>query len=203
MAPTYEHSFIKNVFQQLDTECSLFVLSLCLASHDMALHHRLLNDGQAEERTYFFAVALSILREVAKIIARVDKFASILRFSPTTKDLLRDIKERLASFQDDGLIRQSLKPIRDLAFHYDLAKADARRTGLLLEELKNEDRLDVRAATGVTSIMCNRYTFADAFRSRFVDSYLTQDIVRQISEATVNVIAFTDSLLADLSHAVD
>lgn len=35
MTSPYESGFVKNVFQQLDTECSLYVLGICLASNDI------------------------------------------------------------------------------------------------------------------------------------------------------------------------
>ena len=60
----YESGFAKNVFQQLDTECSLCVLGLCLASHDIVLHHSLIDKSEAGEKNYHFAASLSILREI-------------------------------------------------------------------------------------------------------------------------------------------
>ena len=200
MTSPYESDIAKNVFQHLDTECSLCVLGLCLASHDIALHRTLINNSEAEEASYHFAVSLSILREVAKIVKPIDKLAFTTHFSQKTRDLLQYLKRDLQPFQDDSLTKGTLKPIRDVTFHYDFAKADQNRIGSLLDEIKNECELKVRASSGDNSILRYRYTFADAFRSKLVASYLTKDVVDQITVAAVNVIAFTDSLLADLSR---
>jgi len=199
MTSPYESGFAKNVFQQLDTECSLCVLGLCLASHDIALHRKLIDNSEVEEASYHFPASLSILREVAKIIKKIDNLTFIKHFSEDTKDLLENLKEDLLPFQDDSLTGGVLKPIRDITFHYDFTEADEKRTYPLLAEIKNEHELKVRAISGDNSILRYRYTFADAFRSKLVASYLTTDLVDKITEAAVNVIAFTDSLLADLS----
>ena len=199
MTSPYESGFAKNVFQQLDTECSLCVLSLCLASNDIALHRKPINNSEVEEAIYHFSVSLSILREVAKIVKPIDKLAFTTRFSQNTKDLLRDLKRDLQPFQDNSLTKGTLKPIRDVTFHYDFTEADQNRIGSLLAEIKNERELKVRASSGDNSILRYRYTFADAFRSKLVVSYLTKDLVDKIAKAAANVIAFTDSLLADLS----
>jgi hypothetical protein len=200
MTARYEGGFAKNVFRQLDTECSLCVLGLCLASHDIALHRTLIDNSEDEEGSYHFAVSLSILREVAQIIKQIDNLALKMHFSQKTSGLLDDLKRDLMPIQDDSLIKGSLRPIRNLTFHYDFTKADQEKIGPLLADMKNERELKVRASSGDNSILRYRYTFADAFRSQLVASYLTKDVVAQITVAAVNVIAFTDSLLADLSQ---
>ena len=199
MTSPYESGFSKNVFRQLDTECSLCVLGLCLASHDIVLHHSLIDKSEAEEKIYHFAASLSILREIAKMVEPIEKLAFATRFSQGTKDLLQNLKRDLQPFQDNSLTKGTLKPIRDFTFHYDFTKADQNRIDSLLAEIKNERELKVRASSGDNSILRYRYTFADAFRSKLIESYLTRDLVSKITVATTNVIAFTDSLLADLS----
>ena len=77
MTSPYESGISKNVFQQLDTDCSLCVLSLCLASNDMVFHIKPTENSEAEEKNYHVAVLLSILREVAKIIDKIDNFKSL------------------------------------------------------------------------------------------------------------------------------
>lgn len=204
MTSPYGNESCRNIFQQLDDESSLCILSLCLASHDVVLHHNLINEGQEEEGVYHFAVSLSILRETARIIQQIDKSSLPGHFSRNTREVFEDIKKRLLPFEDDTLTRGTLKPIRDLTFHYVFAKTDPNRIGSLLAEIRSESRLPVRATSGEKSVFRYRYTFADAFRSKLVESYLTKDVktaVDQISAAAVQVIAFTDSLLADLSQA--
>ena len=199
MTSPYESGLSKNVFQLLDTDCSLCVLSLCLASNDMVFHIKSTDNSEDEEKNYHFAASLSILREVAKIIDKIDNIKFIKHFSQETKDLLRDLKRDLQPFHDNSLSKGTLKPIRDITFHYDFTKADKEITSQLLAEIKNEHKLKTRASSGDNSILRYRYTFADAFRGKLVDSYLNKDLMDKLTEPTVNVMAFTDSLLADLS----
>ena len=199
MTSPYESGVSKNVFQQLDTESSLCVLSLCLASNDMVFHIKPTDNSEPEEKNYNFAVTLSILREVAKIIGKIDNLKFIKHVSQETKGLLHDLKRDLQPFHDNSLSNGTLKPIRNITFHYDFTKADKEITSQLLAEIKNEPKLKTRASSGDNSISRYRYTFADTFRSKLVDSYLTKDLMNNIPETVVNVLEFTDSLLADLS----
>jgi len=200
MTSPYESVFVNNVFQKLDTKCSLCVLGLCLASHDIALHHSLIDKSDAGEKNYHFAVSLSILREIAKMVESIEKLDFEKFFSQETKDLFRDLKRDLQPFDNDSLSKGTLDPIRNVTFHYNFTKADKKITYPLLAEIKKEKKLEFRARSDDNSILRNRYTFADAFRSKLVASYLTTGLVKNISEAAVNVIAFTDSLLYDLAQ---
>lgn len=199
MTSPYESGILKNVFQQLDTECSLCLLSLCLASNDMVFHTKQIDSDEAEEKNYHFAALLSILREVAKMVKTIDSRAFATRFSQETKDLLQNLKRDLQPFHGNSLSKGTLKPIRDITFHYDFTEAKNERIPPLLAKIKKEHELKVRANSGDDSILRCRYTFADAFRSQLVDSYLTEELAGKIAEAVVNAMAFTDSLLADLS----
>lgn len=199
MTSPYESGISKNVFQQLDTDCSLCVLSLCLASNDMVFHIKPTDNSEAEEKNYHVAVLLSILREVAKIIDKIDNLKFIKQVSQETKDLLRNLKRDLKLFHDNSLTKGTLKPIRNFTFHYDFTKANKKTTSQLLAEIKNEHKLKTRVSSDDNSILRHRYTFADAFRIKLVNSYLNKDLMGKISDATVNVMVFTDSLLADLS----
>jgi hypothetical protein len=146
------------------------------------LHHSLIDKSEAGEKNYHFAASLSILREIAKMVEPIEKLAFATRFS------------------QGSLAGGILKPIRNITFHYNFTKFDdKKRTYPLLAEIKNEHELKVRASSGDNSILRYRYTFADAFRSKLVASYLMKDLVGKIAVAAANVIAFTDSLLADLS----
>ena len=199
MTSPYESGFARNVFQQLDTECSLCVLGLCLASHDIVLHYSLIDNSEAGEKNHHFAASLSILREIAKMVEPIEKLAFATRFSQGTKDLLQDLKRDLQPFQDNSLTKGTLKPIRDFTFHYDFTRVDQNKIDSLIDEIKKEKKLEFRAKSDDNSILRNRYTFADAFRSKLMESYLTKDLVSKITVATMNVIAFTDSLLYDLA----
>ena len=158
-----------------------------------------MDNSEPEEKNYHFAAVLSILREVAKMVETIDSRAFATRFSQETKDLLQNLKRDLQPFHGNSLSKGTLVPIRNLTFHYDFTEADKEKTSQLLDEIRNEPKLKTRASSGDNSILRNRYTFADAFRSKLVYSYLTEDLVDKIPVTVVNVIEFTDSLLADLS----
>ena len=198
MTSPYESGISKNVFQLLDADCSLCVLSLCLASNDMVFHIKS-NNSEPEEKYYHFAVTLSILREVAKIIDKIDNLKFTKHFSEETKGLLRNLKGNLKPFHDNSLSKGTLKPIRDVTFHYDLTNADKEITSQLLAEIKKERKLKTRASCDDNSILRYRYSFADAFRSKLIESYLDKDLMGKLTGTAVNVLEFTDSLLADLS----
>jgi hypothetical protein len=87
MTSSYEDGFVKNVFQQLDAKSSLCLLGLCLASNDIVLNREQIANSRDDEKTFFFANSLSILREVAKIIMKIDKLTLITHFSQDTKNL--------------------------------------------------------------------------------------------------------------------
>ena len=53
---------IKNIFRQLDDDCSLWLLGLCLASNDIVLFLKRRDNSTDEEKIYFFPISLSILR---------------------------------------------------------------------------------------------------------------------------------------------
>ncbi|MBT6048296.1 MAG: hypothetical protein HOG49_15955 [Candidatus Scalindua sp.] len=53
---------IKNIFRQLDDDCSLWLLGLCLASNDIVLFLKRRDNSTDEEKIYFFPISLSLLR---------------------------------------------------------------------------------------------------------------------------------------------
>ena len=199
MTSAYEKGFSKNIFKLLDADCSLCVLGLCLASNDLVMHHSLLDKSEAAEQNYHFAASLSILREIAKMVESIEEFSFVTYFSQGTQDMLQALKIDLQPFEDDSLAKGTLKPIRDFTFHYDFTKSDQNKIDSLLEEIKKEPELEVRAISSENSVLRYRYIFADVFRSKLVTSFLTKDLVNRITIAAVNLIAFTDLLLADLS----
>jgi len=194
MTTTYKNGFAKNVFQQLDTDSSLCVLGLCLASNDIVLNREQIDNSRDEEKIFFFATSLSIVREVAEIVTKIDKCMLKTYFSQNTITLLENLKRDLPP-----LTNRTLRPVRNLTFHYDFTKSpQKKRLSSLLDEIKNESELKVRINSDDNSILRHRYTFADIFRNKLVDSYLSKEIVNQISVVAANIIAFTDSLLTDL-----
>ena len=201
MTSAYENDFVDNFFQKLDDKSSLRVLGLCLASNDIVLNYEQIKRGRDDENTFFFAHTLSILREVARITIKIDQPILARCFSQETETLLENLKKDLLPFQDDSLTKGTLKPVRDLTFHYDFTESDQQdRLSSLLDKIKNESELTVRTSSNNDTILRYRYTFADILRNELVNSYLSKKTVDEISVVAVNIVAFTDSLLADLSR---
>ncbi len=196
---------VNNVFEQLDDELSLWLLGLCLASNDLATYEELLtNDRRPEEKTFYFMVMLSIVREVAKIVGNIEKSELARAFSEQTRCVFEGLNEKLGSFEDDSLAKGTLKPVRDFVFHYDFTESsvqDKKRALASLAGLRSESRLGVRLRCDMSGVLGNRYTFADGFRSGLVWSYIQKHDATELSAITAAVLDFTDSLLSDLANA--
>ena len=200
--PEYKYEIIKNIFKDLDRKSSLYVLGICLATNDIVSHVVKIQSHKSDEDTYYFANSLSILREIAKLIMEIDKLELKGRFSKGTCELLDKLKSELLPFNENSLVKDSLKPIRDFTYHYDFLKSDQKeKIDSILELFKTEDELKLRANIETPSILRNRFTFADKFRMDLINLFLTKDLVDKISNITVDTIAFVDSLLFDLSPA--
>ena len=199
MKSEYKDGVTGNFFKTLDKKTSLCLLGLCLATNDIVLnveqfgHHR---DG---ENTYFFASSLSILRELAKVIMVIDKLDLKTRFSQSTCDLFESLKTELLPFHKNSLVKGTLKPVRDFTFHYDFSKYDEqKKIDSILECIRNEDKLALRVNIQEESIFRHRFTFADIFRNKLVNQYLSKDLVNKVSAIAVDTVAFVDSMLSDL-----
>jgi hypothetical protein len=199
MNPKYKNGFIKNIFKQLDDESSLCLIGICLASNDIILCAEQLDKFGDEEKTYFFAISLSILREVAKIISKVDNLTIKNYFSKKSNDLFENLKNKLLPFHEETLTKGTLKPVRDHIFHYDFLKSrQYKKLISLLYDTKKEKELKIRIDAGAELLFSHRFTFADIFRNEFVNSFLSEDLATTVSTISVNIVDFTDSLLADL-----
>lgn len=199
MNPKYKDGFIKNIFKQLDDKSSLCLIGICLASNDIVLCAEQLDKFGDEEKTYFFAISLSILREVAKIISKVDNLTIKNNFSKKSNALFENLKNELLPFHEETLTKGILKPVRDHIFHYDFLKSrQYEKLISLLYDTKKEKELKIRIDADTELLFRHRFTFADIFRNEFINSFLSKDLVTTVSTISVNIVAFTDSVLADL-----
>lgn len=196
----YVDGSMKNVFEHLDDKSSRCLLGLCLAANDLIHCHEELETRRAGERMFFFAVALSILREAAKVIETYEKTELRSRCSTETLKLFGKLKEELR-FNDDSssLTKPILKTIRDVTFHYDFEQTENMTAAI--EELRSEKKLPVRQRENYSGLFRHRYKFADVVRSKLVNHPLTVEIVNQLTEVTLNIVRATYSLLADLSES--
>ena len=72
-----------------------------------------------------------------------------------------------------------------------------------MEDLRNKSELQLRVNQEDTSILGQSYLFADIFRHKFHNSLVDDGIVGKLSSVSCDVIAFVDSLLADLSSSIE
>jgi len=198
----YQKGTFKNIFKILDDKASLWLIGFCLAVNDILLCREAMDKHEDEEKEYYFATALSILRELAKIVNFVEETNIKTYFSEYTNRLFITLESDLKPFEVNSLTKGTLKPIRDYTFHYnylELKQDDYNKLRPFLEQLKNDSELSVRINPKDSSIMRHRYTFADFFRRKYVNSLLSGNLVSKIVDVTGSAVGFTDSILYDLS----
>lgn len=190
-----------NIFKELDSELSLYIMGLSLASNDLTINLDSLKHYPASESIYFFSNSISILREVASLLVNIDK-SNLKRFySKDTIFLYEDLKTDLLPFHDSSIVKSTLKPIRDFTFHYNLNKFKENDVlNVMMNKIKELDQIEIGFNPDDETVLGQRYTFADTFRTEFTNNYLSKEIVSSLSTITVNIGNFVDSLMRDLSH---
>ena len=197
----YKPGVIGNVFRALDSEHSLHLIGLSLASNDLSINLDAIGKFPENESSYFFYNSISIIRELALLVVETDKSNLSQKFSKNTRDSFEKLKSELAPFHDKSLVKSVLKPIRDVTFHYNFAKStEADKLKLIIRDLKELEEIEVGLVPNQCSPLAQRYTFADTFRSEFINQFLTKEVVSIISAVSVDVVSFVDSLMADLAQ---
>jgi hypothetical protein len=201
MTAEFATESINNFLPGLTDDEALMVLALSTAANDLASCQKVLKSLPEVEQTYFFALSLSILRELAKVVADVrasfDRAASI-----ETMNILAELSSKLTPFDDDSLSKSVLKPVRDLTSHYDYKKMNKESHGRIdaaIVEVKKKATLSISFDSSKSGLLKNRYVFADEFRASLIGQWLTTDLVTEISTIAVSVLALVDSLLHDLT----
>jgi hypothetical protein len=192
---------IGNVLQSLSNDDALRVIALSLAANDLTLNVEAIGRFSESENMYFFVTSLSILRELAKLVAKIDTSTFQGKISGETKGLLQEVKSSLTSFEKGSLVKDTLKPIRDVTFHYNYIDEKGDSRSLIeqaLSEVKMQDTLELGFIENIDSALGQRYIYADKFRSKIVEQLLSKEIVSTITSVSVNVVALVDSLLVDL-----
>jgi hypothetical protein len=118
MENRFKRTTIGNVLQSLSSDDALRVIALSLAANDLTLNVEAIGRFPASESMYFFVTSLSILRELAKLVAKIDTGTFQGKMSGETEGLLQEVKSSLASFEKGSLVKDTLKPIRDVTFHF-------------------------------------------------------------------------------------
>jgi hypothetical protein len=193
---------LNNFLFDFTDEDALKILALSSAANDLATCHKVLSSLPKLEQTYFFALSLSIVRELAKVISDVSKSFN-RSASLDTQKILEDLSSKLTPFDDESLAKKVLKPLRDVTFHYDyrkLSKNSNKHIAVAVAEIKRKESLSVSFDSSKSGLLKNRYIFADEFREILIGQWLTTDLVAQLAAIAVSVLELVDSLLNDLSR---
>jgi hypothetical protein len=201
MEERFRSKSIRNILNQLSKDDALRVVALSLAANDLNINVEALGKFPESESGFFFVTSLSILRELAKLVAGIDEASFQGRMSGETIALLGEVKASLASFEAGSLVKETLKPIRDVTFHYNHLNQKGEVGKLIdqaLSEVMEKDTLKLGFSDDVNSAMGQRYFFAERFRSSILSQLLSSERVSIISVVSVNIVSLVDSLLSDL-----
>jgi hypothetical protein len=190
---------IENFLKKINDEQALYFLGLTLAANDLALNVDALNKFPSPENIYFFTISISIIREVASLIKNINSSELSKTFSEISRVKIKKLESDLASFENFSLTKSTLKPVRDHTFHYNYMKSNERsKISSCLYQLREKKSLEVGLIPDTRNILAQRYLFADEFRSNFINQFLSESVVTKISTIAVDLIAFVDSITADL-----
>lgn len=201
MTDRYQKKKVGNIFRSLSKEDGLSLITLAQASNDLNLNIEAIGKFPETENMYFFVTSLSILRELAKVVAAIDENRFAGKMSNETIILLKEVKTCLASFETGSLVKETLKPIRDVTFHYDYMGTNGKVKNMInaaLSSIESQDGLEVGFLEGSDSPNVQRYFFAEAFRSNIVKQMLSEELVSKISAVSVSMVLLVESLLVDL-----
>lgn len=204
MESKYKVGVTDNVFKNLSEEHSLFLMGLSLASNDLFINLDTFKHYPTSESNYFFAICISILREVALLVVDIKKTDFTQQFSSNTNELFEKLISELAPYNDDSLVKSSLRPIRNFTFHYNLNKQEEKDLMIsMINNVKSLKDIDIGLDPNENSALGQRYMFADTFRAYFINNFLSKDIVSNISSISVDIGNFVDSLMYDLHKEIN
>lgn len=190
---------IDNILKNISDASALQIIRLSTASNDLMSNHKAISHFPDNENGYFFYNSISIVREVAKLVTEIPKSKLVNIFSGRTQSSFEILKKHLLPFNEDSLSKSALKPIRDVNFHYNFPKISSDTiVSSLLKEIKNNEKLEVGVKPKEEDLRSIRYTYADWFRNEYINSHLSSEIVSVISSIAIEIVAFLDSLQADI-----
>ncbi len=202
MDSNFEERKISNVFQVLDDRQSLLLIGLSLGANDLTSNLDCMIEYQENNSRYFFTNSISILRELAKVIVAIKKSGLCAFHSKRTSLIYDQLYADLSSFDENSFSKKVLKPVRDISFHYNLQdECDADKKEALesaLSVLKKESSIAIRISLNDHSLLGQRYTFADSFRSNAIYQFLSNEKAQQLSAIAQNIHSYVDSLIDDL-----
>ena len=192
---------IPNSLKNLDEISILQIIRLSCASNDLATNTYSLRKFPRGENGYFFYNSISILREIAKLIKELSNSKLYGVFSDNTVVEFSVLEKLLVPFHDKSLSKSVLKPIRDANFHYNFPNGNHDSlVKKLVSQLKSMEVLSVGVKPEEDDLLSIRYTFADWFRNEYINSHLDSGLVKSIATVSVGIVAFLDTLMADLQN---
>ena len=191
---------LSNVFQRLSDDDALYLLGLSLAANDLMSNLDALKNTTDSEHLYFFTASISILRELASLVNDVDNTGFLDLVSDESRKGFALVRKDLLPFNEGALVKSTLKPIRDVTFHYNYSNSQTRAQLVnVLETLRKDDSIVVGCDEDADTVLGQRYVYADKFRSELVQQYLNSDLVAKVSAVAVNIMWFVDSVIADVN----
>lgn len=176
------------------------LIGLALATNDLLSNLHALRKFDNSENSYFFWSSLAIIRETASLVKNIDGSELRGRISKASVLALEELSAELLPFEEDSLTRKVLKPIRDNTFHYNFMNAAQNgEVQKVLHELKKGETLSVALNPGDSSLLGQRYPFADDFRSDIGNRYLSTETVKRISAISVAIGGLVDCLISDFT----
>ncbi len=203
MESKYKTGVTDNVFKELSNEDSLFLMGLSLATNDLIINLDTFQHYPSNESNYFFSNCISILREVASLVADINKSEFKNHFSSGTKELFGKLVSELEPYYDGSLTKSTLRKIRNFTFHYNYNSNSKKQEEYklmlsMIDKVKKLEEIDIGLDPKESTILGQRYIFADTFRADFINHFLSHDKVSMISSISVDLGCFVDSLMSDL-----
>lgn len=183
-----------------DDVVSQFLTGLCLVVNDVTLTMRQMDQirdtqqGQSGVHTYYLYLTCAYYREAAHFLelglgnAEVASF--LAKLSPDGRDQLETVKHSFTPWTG-SFVKDKLKPIRDVVFHYRPLSLDHMRP--YLESASNEES---HIELGQGSYLETRYEFADAVFTKYVldvwgrSKSELEDIMKQVMTLVLALVYF-------------
>ena len=178
---------------------SQFLVGLCMAVNDVTLSIKndvaLSEHGTAGEGNYSLYLMCAYYREAAKFLHLWLEDEQVAAF---LEDLSPDHHKRLAKLRksftpwNGSFVQDSVKPVRDVVFHYTTISPSTLRTCL---ERASDRRVDIELGAG--TYRDSRYSFADEILATYIheawgasESQLNA-IVERVADLVLDLVYFT------------
>lgn len=186
-----------DVFPAEDT-VSQFLVGLCMAINDVTLSIKhqgaLLEQGTEGESSYSLYLMCAYYREAAKFLHAWLKNEQVSAFledlSPEDHGRLDRLRRSFTPWSG-SFVEKSVKPVRDVVFHYTTISSSKLRTCI---ERASDRRVDIEMGSG--TYQESRYGFADEILATFIreawgnsEAHL-KDVIGQVARLALDLVYF-------------